>query len=125
MDKPSHGIRLKRVYEPAMEEDGERILVERLWPRGIAKEGAGLHAWMKDVSPSPELRKWYSHDVSLWPEFRIRYRAELAAPEKQEALLELAAKARKGLVTLVYAARDTEHNSARVLKEFLEERFVR
>ena len=111
-------ILLKRVYESATPEDGFRILVERLWPRGFSKQTAHIDLWLKDISPSPALRKWYSHDVSKWIEFQQWYRAELgvnqAVPPLRSLLLE------KGTVTFVYAARDEEHNSARVLKEFLE-----
>lgn len=113
-------IRLKRAYEDASREDGERILVERLWPRGVSKDDACLDAWVKDVAPGTELRKWYGHVVKRWPEFRQRYQEELAAPERQEALKDLAAKARHGTVTFIYAAKDTEHNGAVVLKDYLE-----
>ncbi len=112
-------IKLKRAYEPAEEADGYRVLVERLWPRGVTREEARLDAWMKDVSPSPELRQWYSHDPERWPEFQRRYREELQAPDKQPLLKELADRARQGAVTFVYAARDTERNSAALLKEYL------
>ncbi len=113
-------IRVKRIYEPPSEDDGERFLVERLWARGIKKEDAKLVAWMKEIAPSQELRKWYGHVVERWPEFQKRYRAELAAPEKQDMLKDLRARAKKGRVTLVYAARDEERNSAAVLKKVLE-----
>ena len=115
---------LKRVYEQPSSDDGERILVERLWPRGLSKEAARLDGWFKDLAPSPELRCWFGHVVERWPQFRRRYEVELAAPEKQSLLGQLAAKARSGRVTLLYAARDTEHNGAVVLKEFLEHRTV-
>lgn len=113
-------LKLRRVYEEPTPGEGTRFLVERLWPRGTKKEDLKMKAWLKDVAPSPDLRKWYGHEVDKWPEFRKRYRAELKDnPEAWKPLLEAA---RKGNVTLLYSARDTEHNSARVLKEFLEER---
>ena len=111
-------ILLKRVYESASPEDGFRILVERLWPRGLSKQAAHIDLWLKDISPSPELRKWYSHEVSKWVEFQKRYRAELGANPALSQLRSLLRE--KGTVAFVYAARDEEHNSARVLKEFLE-----
>ncbi len=112
-------IHLKRAYEPAQSSDGKRILVERLWPRGITKEEAGLDAWAKDVSPSPELRKWYAHDPEKWPEFQKRYRAELEA--NGEAVEELRKTIGRGPVTFVYAAKDEERNSAALLREYLLE----
>jgi uncharacterized protein YeaO (DUF488 family) len=112
-------IRLKRVYDEPAEEDGARVLVERLWPRGISKERAALAAWLKDLAPSPELRKWFAHDPAKWAEFRRFYRAELRA--NPEGVKELRALLRRGRVTFVYAASDPEHNSALLLKEFIEE----
>lgn len=111
-------IRLKRAYDPPAPEDGERILVERLWPRGISKERAAINLWMKEIAPSTELRKWFGHDPAKWEEFRRRYRAELA--EHPEQVSELREKSRHGVVTLVYAARDEARNSAIVLREYLE-----
>jgi uncharacterized protein YeaO (DUF488 family) len=112
-------LRIKRVYESQEADDGERYLVERLWPRGVKKENLVMDAWLKEVAPSPELRRWFGHDPAKWDEFQRRYRAELDThPEAWEPLVEAA---RKGNVTLLYAARDTEHNSARLLKSFLEE----
>ena len=111
-------IRLKRVYEPPGPDDGIRILVERLWPRGVNKQKAAIDHWAKEVSPSPELRKWYGHDVEKWDEFRRRYEAEL--DQKTDLLDDLKKRVKEGPVTFVYAARDEEHNSAMVLKEFLE-----
>jgi uncharacterized protein YeaO (DUF488 family) len=113
-------IKLKRVYEEPSGDDGLRVLVERLWPRGVKKEDARLDLWLKDVSPSAELRKWYNHDVAKWSEFQKRYRAEL--PQRQDSLKMIVEKQRQGTVTFVYAARDREHNSALVLKEFLDSR---
>jgi uncharacterized protein YeaO (DUF488 family) len=115
-------IKLKRAYEPPTPDDGERVLVDRLWPRGVSRDEAQLTAWVKDLAPSPELRRWFGHDPARWIEFQRRYREELAAPDKQALLDELAGKARRGTVTLVYAARDTEHNAALVLRDLLAHR---
>lgn len=115
-------IRLKRAYDPPADEDGARVLVERLWPRGVRKEDAALDAWLKEVSPSPELRKWYGHDRSQWDEFRERYRAELA--ERDEPVDRLLELARQGPLTLVLASKDVEHSSAALLKEWLDERLA-
>ncbi len=116
-------LQIKRVYEPVEPADGVRFLVERLWPRGIKKETLKMEAWLKDVSPSPDLRKWYAHDVSKWDEFQKRYRVELAAsPDAWKPILEAA---RHGTVTLLYSAHDTEHNSALVLQSFLEEHLTK
>lgn len=112
-------IRIKRAYEPASETDGKRILVERLWPRGIRKEALVLDDWRKEVAPSTELRKWYGHRVERWPDFVQRYRAELDA--NPEGWLPIAEAAQAGMVTLVYSARDEAHNSARVLRDYLAE----
>ncbi len=116
-------IRLKRAYEAPAKSDGERILVERLWPRGVTKERAAIDSWMKEVAPSPALRKWYAHDPAKWREFRARYSAELQ--EKRDLIDLLRQKIRNGTVTFVYAARDEQHNSALVLKEFLEGRKIK
>src|SRR4051812_36831728 len=113
-------IRLKRAYEPSSNSDGERILVERLWPRGLTKARAAIDLWLKDVAPSPELRKWFAHDPAKWKQFQQRYWKELQA--NREAVDLLRSKARKGTVTLVYAARDEEHNGAVALKAYLEGR---
>lgn len=111
-------IRIKRAYAPASPEDGLRVLVERLWPRGISKEKAKLDRWLKEVSPSPELRKWFGHDPAKWDKFAKRYRAELQAVD--EPLNWLRRQAARRTVTLIYGARDTEHNGAVVLKAVLE-----
>ncbi len=111
-------IQTKRVYEPPSRSDGRRFLVERLWPRGLKKEDLDAEAWLKDVAPSTELRKWFNHDPNKWDEFKKRYKAELdAAPQAWEPLLDAA---RHGTVTLLYSAHDTEHNNAIVLQEYLE-----
>lgn len=113
-------LKTKRVYENAQASDGVRFLVERLWPRGIKKEKLKMEAWLRDAAPSPALRKWFAHDPSKWPEFQRRYRAELEAnPDAWKPIQEAA---RHGNVTLLYSARDPEHNSAILLKSFLEER---
>jgi uncharacterized protein YeaO (DUF488 family) len=113
-------LKTKRVYEPAEPRDGIRYLVDRLWPRGIKKEELEMEAWLKDVAPRPALRKWFAHDATKWKEFQQRYRVELEAnPDAWKSILETA---KQGNVTLLYSARDTEHNRAVLLKEFLEER---
>jgi uncharacterized protein YeaO (DUF488 family) len=110
-------VRVKRIYERASSEDGARVLVDRVWPRGISKSKARIDTWMKDVAPSTALRKWFGHDPERWPEFRCRYRAELA--DHRQLLKELRALGRKGPLTLVYSARDEKHNQAVVLRERL------
>ncbi len=113
-------IQLKRAYEEASKSDGTRYLVERLWPRGVKKESLRVEAWLKDVAPSTELRKWFSHDPAKWPEFRRRYFEELKAnPQAWEPLV---AASRRGRVTRVYSAHDSEHNNAVALREFLQQR---
>jgi uncharacterized protein YeaO (DUF488 family) len=111
-------IKLKRVYEKSAAEDGERILVERLWPRGLTKQKTKVDSWLKEVAPSPELRKWFGHDPARWREFRRRYWSELKY--KDDLIELLKRKSEKGTITLVYAARDEEHNGALALKQFLE-----
>ena len=110
--------RIKRIYEPAAKSDGYRILVERLWPRGVTKAKADLHDWLKDVAPSSDLRRWYDHDLTRWDEFRERYRAELA--DRQDLLDQLRALHARGPVTLVFAAKDEQRSSASVLRDFLD-----
>lgn len=111
-------IQLKRVYEEPSQNDGLRILVDRLWPRGLSKERAAVNIWLKDVAPSTELRKWFGHDPAKWKQFQVRYREELQ--EKKEVLKLLKQKCKEHTVTLVYGARDVEHNEALVLKLILE-----
>jgi uncharacterized protein YeaO (DUF488 family) len=113
-------IQVKRVYEKPSSSDGLRILVDRLWPRGLTKERAAVNEWLKDVAPSTELRKWFGHDPAKWKEFQIRYRKELA--EKKDTLKQLKDKSKAHTVTLVYGARDEKHNEAMVLKQLLERR---
>jgi uncharacterized protein YeaO (DUF488 family) len=110
-------IALKRAYDAAESSDGTRFLVERLWPRGVRKADLPLDGWLKDVAPSPELRRWFAHDPRRWVEFRRRYFAELR--EHADALEPLRAAARKGPTTLVYSARDTKHNAAVALRDHL------
>ena len=110
-------VKLKRAYEQPEAGDGVRILVDRLWPRGVKKEDAAIDQWMKDLAPSMELRKWFGHDPARWPEFRARYRAELKRNSDQLSLLRQAVA--KGPSTLVYGAKDEEHNQAVVLHELL------
>jgi uncharacterized protein YeaO (DUF488 family) len=112
-------IKVKRAYEAAVRGDGRRFLVDRIWPRGVTKEKLQIEAWLKDVAPSNELRKWFGHDPARWNEFRHRYRQELAS--QPDALAGLLEAARRGDLTLVYSARDVEHNQAVALKQILEE----
>jgi uncharacterized protein YeaO (DUF488 family) len=117
--KDRQTIQLRRAYDPPAPLDGKRFLVDRLWPRGKTKASLQLDAWIKDVAPSTELRKWFAHDPVKWPEFKKRYRKELATrPDSLDPLLEAA---RKGPITLVYGAKDEIHNEAVVLKEILTE----
>ena len=110
-------IRLKRAYEDAAPDDGQRFLVERLWPRGVRKAALPLDGWLKSAAPSPGLRKWFGHDPEKWAEFRRRYFAELK--QHEAALAPLREAIRAGPVTLVYGSRDTEHNAAVALRDFL------
>jgi uncharacterized protein YeaO (DUF488 family) len=113
-------IRLKRAYEPAAASDGRRVLVERLWPRGVSKVRLRLNEWAKDAAPSSGLRRWFGHDPKKWPEFRRRYFGELRV--HRPAWRGLLAAARRGRVTFVYAAHDTARNGAVALKAFLDRR---
>lgn len=110
-------VRLKRAYEEPSAEDGMRVLVDRLWPRGVRKTDAAIDHWAKELSPSTELRKWFGHEPSRWEEFRQRYAAEI--DQHRDELDRLRDLARQGVVTLVYAAHDQEHNDAVVLREIL------
>ena len=112
-----NNIRIKRVYEEPDASDGMRILVDRLWPRGLTKEKASVDLWLKDVAPSTELRKWFAHDPARWAEFRSRYLEELKRNKEQLSLLRQ--EAAKGTVTLVYGAKDQQHNEAVVLQKLL------
>jgi uncharacterized protein YeaO (DUF488 family) len=113
-------IAIKRAYDPPSRADGTRILVDRLWPRGIKKEEAHVEKWLRELGPSNELRHFFGHDPARWQEFRRRYLAELKRPDVTAFLAELEGLARNGTLTLVYSARDEEHNQAVVLKELLE-----
>ncbi len=115
--KTGSGVRIKRVYEAPSPQDGTRILVDRLWPRGVRKAEAGISQWMKEIAPSNELRQWFGHDPQRWEEFRRRYKAELA--QKKELVGRLRELARQGPLTLVYSAHDEAHNQAVVLRETL------
>ena len=112
-------IKIKRIYDPYAEDDGERVLVDRLWPRGIKKEDARCDLWLKDIAPSAGLRKWFSHDPARWQEFKKRYRKELE--DRQDMIEDLKKEARKRTVTLLFAAKDSERNNAVVLKEIIGE----
>ena len=113
-------ILVKRVYEPAAKSDGFRVLVDRLWPRGLSKTDAKLDLWLPDLGPSTALRKWFNHDAARWTEFRRRYYAELRM--NRELLGELTAHAQKGTVTLLYSTKDEQHNQAVALRSFLSKR---
>jgi uncharacterized protein YeaO (DUF488 family) len=111
-------IKIKRVYEQRDKKDGDRILVDRLWPRGLTKEKSGVDLWLKEIAPSTELRKWFGHDPKKWKSFRGRYETEIS--HKEDLIKVLKQKAQHGTVTLIYGARDEKHNEALVLKQFLE-----
>jgi uncharacterized protein YeaO (DUF488 family) len=113
-------MRIKRTYEPPARGDGRRILVERLWPRGMKKEALQVHAWIKEVAPSTQLRKWFGHRPERWREFRRRYKNELRA--SVDAWSPILDASKRGIVTLLYSAHDVEHNGAVVLREYLMER---
>ena len=113
-------VKIKRVYDPPAAEDGRRVLIDRLWPRGVRREEAHLDAWLRDVAPSDELRRWFGHDPARWDEFQARYHRELADEAHQAALAELRERAQQGPLTLLFATKDTEHNSAVVIREALE-----
>lgn len=111
-------IRLKRIYDEPAQEDGFRVLVDRVWPRGVSKKAAAIDFWAQDLAPSTELRKWFNHDLKKWDDFRKRYREELDSHAAE--LGELIVLSGRSPITLLFAARDTEHNQAVVLKEALE-----
>ena len=113
-------IKIKRAYEQPAEADGFRILVDRLWPRGLTKEKASLDLWLKEIAPSTELRKWFGHDPEKWSGFRGRYETELK--HNDDPVKTIIDKAKKGPITLIYGARDQEHNEAVVLKQYLEKK---
>lgn len=111
-------IQIKRVYEPSHVSDGKRVLVDRLWPRGLTKEKAKVNLWLKDIAPTTDLRKWFGHDPAKWNQFRKRYHEELK--ENNEVVSKLVELLKNSKVTIVYGAKDEEHNDAVVLKQFLE-----
>ena len=111
-------IKIKRAYERRDKDDGVRILVDRLWPRGLTKEKANVDLWLKEIAPSTELRKWFGHDPVKWKSFRGRYETEIR--HNEDLIKMLKQKAREGTITLIYGARDEKHNEALVLKRFLE-----
>ena len=113
-----HELKLKRAYEAPHKDDGTRILVDRLWPRGLTKEKAKVDLWLKEIAPSTELRKWFGHDPARWTEFKERYAVEL--DDQREQLERLAQEARKRTVTLLFSAKDIEHNNAVALKKYLQ-----
>ncbi|MDZ7786799.1 MAG: DUF488 domain-containing protein [Halofilum sp. (in: g-proteobacteria)] len=115
-------IRIRRIYEPVSPDDGTRVLVDRVWPRGVRKADAALDRWAKDVTPSTDLRKWFGHDPARFDEFAAAYRHELDG--RPEAVAELVELARDGDLTLLYAARDPDCNHARILAEYLRERLA-
>jgi uncharacterized protein YeaO (DUF488 family) len=117
-EKVKHELKLKRVYEAPQKDDGTRILVDRLWPRGLTKEKAKVDLWLKEIAPSTGLRKWFGHDPKKWRSFRKRYETELKDHADEIKLLK--SKVKEGTVTLIYGAHDQEHNEALVLNEFLE-----
>jgi uncharacterized protein YeaO (DUF488 family) len=116
--RSSMGIKIKRAYEDAESNDGRRILVDRLWPRGISKETAKIDLWVKDLAPSAELRQWYKHDPEKWPDFKSKYFKELN--KKHELVVEVLGYAREGTVTLIYSSKEKSLNNAVALKEYLE-----
>ena len=113
-------IQVKRVYSASSRTDGVRILVDRVWPRGVTKARARLDAWMKEVAPSTPLRKWFGHDPAKWRGFRERYRKELTAPGQIDTLTDLAKRSRHETITLIYSAADEQHNQAVALKDFID-----
>ncbi|HKF37988.1 MAG TPA: DUF488 domain-containing protein [Ktedonobacteraceae bacterium] len=119
MTKHTISVALKRAYDEPAASDGSRVLVERLWPRGLSKESAHIDLWLKDVAPSTELRQWFHHDPQKFPEFRRRYKAELQSEAAQEGLTKLREIAKQGQLTLVFATHDTEHSNAVVLRDLL------
>jgi uncharacterized protein YeaO (DUF488 family) len=112
-------LKIKRAYDKPESTDGKRILIDRLWPRGVSKAEAGIDEWLKDLGPSTELRKWFGHDPEKWEEFRKRYIKELSAPDKVALMENIARAAGHASVTLVYSARDTEHSDVKVLEELI------
>lgn len=117
-------VRVRRIYEPPDPADGFRVLVDRLWPRGVRRDAAPIDAWMPELGPSTELRRWFGHDLARWPGFVERYRAELAEPTRAALLQRLEERARVGPVTILGAAKDIDHSNAAVVAAVLRERLV-
>lgn len=117
----TYDVRLERVYDRVSPSNGKRVLVDRVWPRGLKKESLALDLWLRDLGPSDELRRWFGHRTDRWAEFQRRYRAELGRPPQSELLDQLVGLARQGPLTLLYSARDEERNQAVVLRSVLEE----
>lgn len=115
-------IKLKRAYDEPANDDGTRILVDRIWPRGLSKERAHIDLWLKDVAPSSELRKWFAHDPARFSEFRQRYQQELATGSGQDALQKLRDLAHQQPVTLIFSAHDTDHNNAVILRDLVQQK---
>ncbi len=113
-------LKIKRAYEQAEPSDGRRILIDRLWPRGVSKEEGRIDVWLKDLAPSTELREWFGHDPGKWEEFKKRYRRELGAPDKTRLIEDVAQHAKHNDITLIYSAKDTEHSDAMVLEDLIE-----
>jgi uncharacterized protein YeaO (DUF488 family) len=122
MTRRKADVCIKRAYAAPAREDGRRVLVDRMWPRGVKRDELALDDWLKDAAPSDGLRQWFGHDPDRWPEFTARYRDELATPPASEALAGLVRCARQGRLTLVYAARDETHNNAVALRDLILER---
>ena len=118
-------LRIKRVYDTTEPDDGKRILIDRLWPRGISKARAQIDEWIKELAPSTELRNWFGHDDAKWEEFRSRYIQELSSPDKIKILKVLTKEATRETITLVYGAKDVEHNNGIILKQLIEEYMVK
>jgi uncharacterized protein YeaO (DUF488 family) len=118
-------IRIKRAYAPAASSDGYRVLIDGLWPRGLTKDAVAVKGWAKELAPSARLRRWFGHDPARWKGFAERYRAELRAPSARSTLADLARRATAGPVTIVYAARDEEHNNAAVVRDEVRRRMTR
>jgi uncharacterized protein YeaO (DUF488 family) len=114
-------IKTKRVYEEPAPDDGQRVLIDRLWPRGLKREDARLDEWLREIAPSDELRRWFGHDPERWEAFQARYRRELEDAARQAALAKLRERAKRGPLTLLFAAKDAEHCNAEVVREVLEE----
>ena len=115
-------VHIRRIYEPPTLKDGYRVLIDRVWPRGVTKQEARLDEWARNLAASTDLRRWFGHDPAKWDEFRRRYHAELLAPDRSAALEALAQRARQGTITIVYGARDEQHNNAVALAEVLQTR---